>query len=88
MWAWLMAFIQSKAFTCQSAHFFSGWAVTLTASRWLGWWAPILFFGCWVVPKEFVFDSQPWGEGHGSPDWLDAMFYSLGMAVACGLMAL
>ena len=87
-WQQLMVLIQSLGFVTQSAHFFSGWAITLTASRWLGWWAPVAFIVCWVIPKEFVFDSRPWGEGHGSPDLLDATFYSLGTAVACGLMAL
>ena len=83
-----MAFIQSSAFTCQSAHFFAGWAVTLTASHWMGWWAPVAFLCIWAIPKEIVFDASRWGEGHGSPDWDDLFFYCLGVAVACGLMLL
>ena len=86
-WRWLMAFIQSSAFTCQSAHFFAGWAVTLTASHWMGWWAPVAFLGLWCCPKELLFDYAPWGENHGSPDWLDLTFYTLGTAVACWRMS-
>ena len=83
MWQWWMAFIQSVGFTTQSAHFFSAWAITLTASRWMGWWAPVAFLGIWAAPKEIIADAAWWGENHGSPDWLDLLFYCLGTAVAC-----
>ena len=88
MWQRLMTWIQSLEFVTQSAHFFAGWAVTLTASKWLGWIAPAAFICLWAAPKELLVDNFSWGEGHGSPDYLDLLFYCLGTAAACGVMLL
>lgn len=86
-WRWLMGFIQSLGFVTQIAHM--GWGAFIVAALApvVGpWWA----FGLlqlWVLPKELVFDNIAAGEGHGSPDWLDAFFYEIGglLAVAISL---
>lgn len=78
-----MGFIQTADFCAQSAHFFSGGFVVMVASLWLEpWLAALLFFLCWSGPKEIFFDWLPFGEDHGSPDWLDLTFYTLGNGVA------
>jgi hypothetical protein len=81
--------IQSLDFVTQSAHFFAGAAATIGLGLWLPWyWSAAIFLGLWACPKELLYDWQPWGEGHGQPDWLDLVFYSIGAAVGCGLLLL
>ena len=94
MWKWLMSAIQSLEFVTQSAHFFAGWAVSLSTSLllphigWAKWWAPAAFVCLWAIPKELIFDRDWFGEDHESPDWLDLLFYCLGTGAACGVMLL
>ena len=89
MWSRLMAFIQSLGFVTQSAHFFSGAAATLAAALWLPpLWAGAAFLALWCIPKELLFDAMPWGENHGSPDWIDLLFYTLGTSLAVGVLFL
>lgn len=82
-WKSIMAFIQTADFCAQSAHFAWGWAVPLAASHWLGWWAAPAFLLLWSAPKELIFDQFGFGEGHGSPDWLDLTFYTFGELAFC-----
>lgn len=84
-----MAWIQSLAFVTQSAHFFAGWAITMSLALWMPWYVAAAAFSLlWVIPKELVFDKAGWGEAHGSCDWIDAAFYWAGQAVACALVAI
>lgn len=79
----LMQFIQSAEFCAQSAHFFAAMTIVLLGSEfcdhyYTGFWILQL----WSVPKELVFDCFSFGEGHGSPDLLDLLFYEIGGCVA------
>jgi hypothetical protein len=88
--AWFSQLIQSLGFVTQSAHFFAGWAVVLTLGVFFRPWrnfrastlAVATFLCLWAIPKEMFFDDYMWGEGHGSPDWIDLLFYCLGTSVA------
>jgi hypothetical protein len=84
-WQW----VQSLGFVTQSAHFFAGLGVVLAASLWLHpWLAGALFVILWAAPKELVIDKDWFGENHGTPDWLDLLFYIIGDLAALGLLAL
>ena len=77
-WLW----VQSLNFVTQSAHFGWGGMVTMMLALWLH---PLLaagiVFGVCAF-KELAVDNYTWGEGHGTPDWLDLLFYSLGIGAA------
>lgn len=82
----LSAWIQSLPFVTQSAHFFAGCSIVLGLRLFFGLEAAIALLILWVVLKEGIYDAFQWGEGHGSPDLLDALFYLLGGGVAVGLL--
>ena len=78
-WKWFTDWIQSLEFVTQSAHFFAGLGVVSLAAHFTDpILAGVLFWLVWAAPKEIIFDWLPFGEGHGSPDWDDLLFYTLG----------
>jgi hypothetical protein len=81
-WTWFWAYVQTADFLAQSAHLFSAWAITMTAAKGMPWyWAAGGFFA-YTSFKELVFDNISFGEGHGSPDWLDWLVNCVGIGVA------
>lgn len=88
-WKDFWAFVQSLPYLTQATHFFAGMAVVLAAALWLEpLWAGGLFVVLFAAPKECLVDNYKWGEGHGSPDWIDLAFYCLGDAFALFLLHL
>lgn len=57
-------------------------AVALHAPRWVA----LAVVVSAAAFKELIIDKVPWGEGHGTPDWLDLTFYTLGALLAFGLL--
>jgi hypothetical protein len=83
-WQW----VQSIGFVTQSAHFFSAWAIVMTAAQWLPWWGSALGFLAYTSVKELVIDRVSWGENHGKCDWTDWWFNILGIVAALIVMGL
>lgn len=87
-WKQLMAFIQSLAFVTQSAHYFSAMGCVALGAYFMPLWLAAGLFVAYTTFKEMAFDNLPWGEGHGSPDWLDWTFNMLGVATTCAVLLL
>lgn len=70
----------------QLGHF--GWGAFITlAFNLFGhiYLGMVIFFACWVLPKEFIFDIKVEGDD-AAGGARDAAFYLCGMMVAFGLM--
>lgn len=74
--------IQSLPFVTQAAHM--GWCafIVLALAQFVRWGVAVLLLQLWCIPKELLWDWAPWGENHGSPDWMDLAFYELGALLA------
>lgn len=82
-WKQLMAFVQSLAFVRQSAHFFSAMGCVALAGYFMEIWIAAGIWIAYTTFKELFFDRLPFGENHGSPDWLDWAFNLLGVWFTC-----
>ena len=84
-----MQFIQSAEFCAQSAHFFAGACIVLLgAILFKHYYAGFWILQLWAIPKELVFDCKSFGEGHGSPDFLDLLFYEIGGGLALSIVSI
>jgi hypothetical protein len=83
-----MAWIQSLEFVTQAAHFFSAMGCVALAAHFVPLWMPATAWAGYTSAKELVFDRAAWGEGHGSPDWVDWTFNMLGVGFAAGVLLL
>lgn len=81
-WKQLMAFVQSLGFVTQAAHFFSALGCVALAAYFMPLWLAAVLFVAYTSFKELLFDNLWWGEGHGSPDWMDWIFNLMGVGVA------
>lgn len=64
-------------------HFYSGWALMLSASLFFGWQVGLVATVLAGIAKE-VWDRM----GHGTPDWKDAAATAAGGLVGAGLYTL
>ena len=87
-WKWLMSFVQSLGFVTQAAHFFSAMGCVALAAYFMPLWIAAAAFAGYTTFKELFFDRLSWGEGHGSPDWMDWTFNLLGVGFTYTILAL